>query len=90
MADHCRRLLESTFSISLLDPTYVMSIKMFLKTMAKTWHSIPTKIASSERTEYFVEKLRAEICPQVSAALKPEHKLLWPLLLALQATGEFA
>jgi hypothetical protein len=56
--------------------------------MEKIWHEIPRKILEADRLGYFVEQLRASIFSQVSASLMPEHKLVWSLLLALQATGQ--
>ncbi len=87
VADQCRRLLDTMFSISLMKSTYLVSVKMFLKTMEKIWLEIPRKIAEVDRLRYFVEQLRVSMNSQVSAGLIPEHKLVWSLLLALQATG---
>jgi hypothetical protein len=53
------------FNVSLLDPTYIVSMKIFLKSMAKTWHAIPRKIPDSEKSAYFVDQLRAAVYSQV-------------------------
>jgi hypothetical protein len=87
VADQCRRLLDTMFSISLMKSIYLVSVKMFLKTMGKIWLEIPRKVAEADRLRYFVVQLRVSINSQVSAGLIPEHKLVWSLLLALQATG---
>lgn len=53
------------FTVSLLNSTYIASIKIFLKTMAKTWHAIPCKIPDSEKCTYFVDQLRVAVYSQV-------------------------
>lgn len=80
-------LLEVMFSISLLHSSYSVSIREYRKTMASAWHEIPRKIPEPEKMGYFLKTLRAAIHSRVSASLKPEHKMLWSLLLALQTTG---
>lgn len=87
VGEQCRRLLEAMYSMSLLSPMYVVSVKMFLKSMERAWKEIPNKIADAEKLDVFVEQLRVAMHLQVSAGLMPEHKLVWSLLLALQTTG---
>jgi hypothetical protein len=75
------------FSISLLHSSYLVSIGEYRKAMASAWHEIPRKVPEPEKMDYFLKMLRAAIHLRVSASLKPEHKMLWSLLLALQTTG---
>lgn len=80
-------LLEVMFSMSLLHPSYLVSMRGFLKTMSWAWHEIPRKVPEPEKIDHFLKTLRAAVYARVSAGLKSEHKLLWSMLLALQATG---
>jgi hypothetical protein len=84
----CRRLLDAMFSISKLDPMYVVSVKMFLKLLSKVWNEIPRKVSDVDKIDYFIDHFRATIYSLVSASLMPKHKMTWQLLLALQVTCE--